>query len=124
MIVHLAATFGAKLVHEKCRCRLWHGRTSSGNGMPCHVTTLIGLHPWVMKCCIIQLICWNTQQNSLGGFVTIRFQHIEIINNFYEYLVEQALQYDAIVIGGTALALLGVITRTTRDVDLLTLRRP
>lgn len=31
----------------------------------------------------------------------------------------QGLSYEAIVVGGAALALLGVITRTTRDVDLL-----
>ena len=48
----------------------------------------------------------------------IRFQPNEIITEFDRYLDEQSLNYEAIVIGGAALALLGIITRTTRDVDL------
>ena len=50
----------------------------------------------------------------------IRFQPNEIITEFDRYLEEQSLNFEAIVIGGAALALLGIITRTTRDVDLLT----
>ena len=49
----------------------------------------------------------------------IRFQVNEIITDFDTYLEEQSLNFEAIVIGGAALALLGIITRTTRDVDLL-----
>ena len=49
-----------------------------------------------------------------------RFQPNEIIASFDTYLAEQSLNFEAIVVGGAALALLGIITRTTRDVDLLT----
>ena len=47
------------------------------------------------------------------------FHPAEIIKSFDTYLKVQGIDYEAIVIGGAALALLGVITRTTRDVDLL-----
>jgi len=50
----------------------------------------------------------------------IRFQPNEIIASFDTYLAEQSLNFEAIVVGGAALALLGIIRRTTRDVDLLT----
>lgn len=50
----------------------------------------------------------------------MRFQPHEIITHFDQYLAAQQLSFEAIVIGGAALSLLGVITRTTRDVDLLT----
>lgn len=43
----------------------------------------------------------------------------EIIRRFDRYLAEKGLQLDAIVIGGAALALLGVISRPTRDCDIL-----
>lgn len=43
----------------------------------------------------------------------------KIIAEFDEFLAAKKLQFDSIVIGGTALALLGVITRETRDCDVL-----
>lgn len=50
----------------------------------------------------------------------LKFHPTEIIEKFDNYLNKQSLHFEAIVVGGTALSLLGVITRTTRDVDLLT----
>lgn len=44
---------------------------------------------------------------------------IELIENFDLFLVDQKLTFDAIVIGGAALNLLGVVSRYTRDCDIL-----
>lgn len=41
------------------------------------------------------------------------------IEAFDDHLATRGLRFEAIVIGGSALALLGVITRQTRDVDIL-----
>lgn len=49
-----------------------------------------------------------------------KFQTIDIIEKFDKHLANQSLDFEAIVIGGAALALLGVISRATTDVDLLT----
>ncbi len=43
----------------------------------------------------------------------------EIISKFDKYLDGHNLSFEAIVIGGAALALLGVITRETQDCDVL-----
>ena len=43
----------------------------------------------------------------------------EIIQQFDEYLVAQNLVFEAVVIGGTALALLNIIDRQTKDCDVL-----
>jgi hypothetical protein len=43
----------------------------------------------------------------------------DIIARFDTFLAERCLALDAVVIGGAALALLGVIARPTRDFDLL-----
>lgn len=42
-----------------------------------------------------------------------------ILPKFDEFLTEKQLTFEAIAVGGTALALLGVITRETRDCDIL-----
>ncbi len=44
---------------------------------------------------------------------------LEIIPRFDAFLEEQGLSLDAVIIGGTALGLLGVISRQTRDCDVL-----
>lgn len=43
----------------------------------------------------------------------------ETIPAFDSFLAAQGLRFEAVVIGGTALGLLGVITRYTRDCDIL-----
>ncbi len=42
-----------------------------------------------------------------------------IIELFDRYLVDRSCVFEAVCIGGTALALLGVITRETQDCDVL-----
>jgi len=42
----------------------------------------------------------------------------DVITRFDEFLAERELRLEAVVIGGTALALLGVIDRPTRDCDV------
>jgi len=44
---------------------------------------------------------------------------IETLTRFDEYLAERGLRLEAVVIGGAALALLGVVSRPTRDCDIL-----
>jgi len=39
---------------------------------------------------------------------------------FDEYLAERRLVFDAVIVGAAALELLGVVARTTRDVDVMT----
>ena len=43
----------------------------------------------------------------------------EIIPRFDEFLADRGLTLEAIVVGGTALALLGIILRETRDCDVI-----
>ncbi len=43
----------------------------------------------------------------------------EIIPVFDKFLTERKIEFEAVVIGGAALCLLGVITRETRDCDIL-----
>jgi hypothetical protein len=43
----------------------------------------------------------------------------EIVAKFDLYLASKGLEFEAVVIGGAALALLGVITRETQDCDVL-----
>jgi hypothetical protein len=43
----------------------------------------------------------------------------QMIAQFDDFLVERKLEFEAVVVGGTALALLGVISRETRDCDIL-----
>ncbi len=43
----------------------------------------------------------------------------EILADFDQFLVERGLVLDAIIVGGTALVLLGIISRATKDVDVL-----
>lgn len=43
----------------------------------------------------------------------------KIIAGFDEYLEKQKLSFEAVVIGGAALNLLGVVSRLTRDCDIL-----
>ena len=42
-----------------------------------------------------------------------------IVLAFDQYLAERRLQFDAVVIGGAALNLLGVVSRLTKDCDIL-----
>ncbi|MBZ5524761.1 MAG: hypothetical protein LAP21_21190 [Acidobacteriia bacterium] len=44
---------------------------------------------------------------------------IEILTLFDQHLAESGLQFDAVVIGGAALNLLGVVSRFTKDCDIL-----
>src|SRR5436853_3562304 len=44
---------------------------------------------------------------------------LEILTAFDRFLVQRALQLEAVVIGGAALNLLGFITRPTKDCDIL-----
>ncbi len=43
----------------------------------------------------------------------------EIVMEFDEYLAAQGLEFEAVVIGGAALAILGVVSRETQDCDVL-----
>ncbi|MCG8556267.1 MAG: DUF6036 family nucleotidyltransferase [Proteobacteria bacterium] len=43
----------------------------------------------------------------------------QVVPQFDAYLAEQGLRYEAVVIGGAALSLLGVVSRTTDDCDVL-----
>ena len=43
----------------------------------------------------------------------------EILIKFDQYLADIGLRFEAVVIGGAALALLGIITRETQDCDVL-----
>ena len=42
-----------------------------------------------------------------------------MLRAFDQYLAERRLQFDAVVIGGAALNLLGVVSRLTKDCDIL-----
>lgn len=44
---------------------------------------------------------------------------IEIVQKFDQYLHQNNLKFEAIVIGGAALSILGIISRQTQDVDVL-----
>lgn len=44
----------------------------------------------------------------------------EILASFDRYLVERHLRFEGVVIGGAALNLLGVVSRLTKDCDILT----
>lgn len=44
---------------------------------------------------------------------------LEVIKQFDVFLVKKNQKFEAIVIGGAALSILGIITRETRDVDVL-----
>jgi hypothetical protein len=44
---------------------------------------------------------------------------IETIEAFDQFLRGRGLRFDAVVIGGAALSLLGVLSRPTKDVDIL-----
>ena len=46
-------------------------------------------------------------------------KHKEILMEFDDFLAIRKLQFEAIVIGGAALSLLGVVTRETQDCDVL-----
>ncbi|MGZ3718628.1 MAG: DUF6036 family nucleotidyltransferase [Bdellovibrionota bacterium] len=48
----------------------------------------------------------------------------EILRQFDAYLAAKGLSFDAIVIGGAALAILGTITRETQDCDVLSPKIP
>ncbi len=43
----------------------------------------------------------------------------ETISGFDAFLVERGLSFEAVIIGGAALGLLGVVSRQTRDCDIL-----
>ncbi|MDO9181967.1 MAG: DUF6036 family nucleotidyltransferase [Bacteriovorax sp.] len=44
---------------------------------------------------------------------------IEVVIKFDQYLHKNSMHFEAIVIGGAALSILGIITRQTQDVDVL-----
>lgn len=55
-----------------------------------------------------------------GSFMkNSEFNANEIIPAFDEFLSKEGLRFEAIAIGGSALNILGVVTRTTQDLDLL-----
>jgi Nucleotidyltransferase of unknown function (DUF6036) len=43
----------------------------------------------------------------------------EILSAFDRYLAERALRFDGVIVGGAALNLLGVVSRPTKDCDVL-----
>ncbi len=47
------------------------------------------------------------------------FDPLKIVQEFDKFLGEKSIEFSAVVIGGSALALLGIVRRGTRDVDLL-----
>ena len=53
------------------------------------------------------------------SYIVVLMKPTEIIPAFDKYLSARNLQFEAIAIGGTALSLLGVISRETRDCDIL-----
>jgi hypothetical protein len=54
-------------------------------------------------------ICYNDTMHETHAIVLA----------FDQYLAERRLQFDAVVIGGAALNLLGVVSRLTKDCDIL-----
>ncbi len=44
---------------------------------------------------------------------------LEVVRKFDQYLAQQGLAFEAVVIGGAALSILGIIARQTQDVDVL-----
>jgi hypothetical protein len=44
---------------------------------------------------------------------------LDTIEAFDLFLRDRGLRFDAVVIGGTALSLLGVVSRPTKDIDIL-----
>lgn len=52
------------------------------------------------------------------------FNPKEIIPKFDEYMTSKGLTFEAVAIGGSALAILDIVHRSTRDVDLLELEIP
>ena len=61
-----------------------------------------------------------THPNS-GHSDTIALEMLprDIVADFDRFLLERGLALDAVVVGGTALVLLGIISRATKDVDVL-----
>ena len=49
---------------------------------------------------------------------------IKTIEAFDRFLHDRGLRFDGVVIGGAALSLLGVVSRPTKDVDILVPRIP
>jgi hypothetical protein len=49
---------------------------------------------------------------------------LEVLQQFDSFLAAKGLSFDAIVIGGAALAILGTITRETQDCDVLSPKIP
>lgn len=54
-----------------------------------------------------------------GTSYTRTMQPEETIPDFDEYLADQGLRFEAVIIGGAALSLLGVVLRATDDCDVL-----
>jgi hypothetical protein len=44
---------------------------------------------------------------------------VDVITNFDNFLEKKGLKFEAVIIGGSALSILGVVTRETKDVDVL-----
>jgi hypothetical protein len=72
---------------------------------------ILGLCQWrTIPTLLISLgICYNDTMHETHA----------IILAFDQYLAERRLQFDAVVIGGAALNLLGVVSRLTKDCDIL-----
>ena len=49
---------------------------------------------------------------------------IETIKAFDRFLLDRGLRFEGVVIGGAALSLLGVVSRPTKDVDILVPKIP
>jgi hypothetical protein len=62
-------------------------------------------------------------EDIVVSVIMIPIRHLmvvkEILQQFDEYLLKRGLRFEAVVIGGAALNLLGVISRPTNDCDVL-----
>lgn len=65
-----------------------------------------------------------TLVNQAGIGYTDTMRPIETIEAFDQFLRDRGLRFDAVVIGGAALSLLGVVSRPTKDVDILVPKIP
>jgi len=61
----------------------------------------------------------SSLRNSRVSVIVIPMEVAEFIPLFDEYLKKRGLDFEAVVIGGAALALIGVVSRPTRDCDIL-----
>jgi hypothetical protein len=59
------------------------------------------------------------ESKNFGIFIKDTMKPVSVIQSFDDFLVTKRLTFEAVVIGGAALAMLGEISRETQDCDVL-----